>query len=46
MEVARLEHELDLAKAEVSRFHKKYWRLELDERLAAKGRGNASSILV
>ena len=46
MEVARLEHELDLAKAEVSRFKEKYWRLELDKRLAAKGRGNAASILV
>ena len=43
MEVARLEHELDLAKAEVSRFNKKYWRLELNERLAG---GNAASILV
>ena len=38
MEVARLDAELAMAQAEISRFQQKYWRLELDERLAAQGK--------
>ena len=38
LEVARLDSELVMAKAEICRLKGKYWRLELDEQLAAPGR--------
>ena len=38
MEVARLDAEMVMTKAEISRLKQKYWRLELDEQLAAQGK--------
>ena len=38
LEVARLDSELVESRAEICRLKGKYWRLELDEQLAAQGR--------